>query len=103
MEAIVICNRGAGSLATFGYEIPDHVIYVPDKKWDVANVLKIHSAPFGLLLDKDGVNRGKGIPSTAAEFDWFSRQIAEFGHRDKDNLVVLTKDNVVTQNGGMRG
>ena len=76
VETIILCRGDREKTVEFADPLPSDVKVISDPRWDLGVKLRISSTPFALITDANGVIKGKGIPTSLAEFEWFLERLS---------------------------
>jgi AhpC/TSA family len=98
LETILVCHGDGKSAKEFVKDLARNIHVVLDPKRKVAPRLRINNTPFAVLVDREGVVRGKGLAYVAKHFQWFSKRMAE--QHSKIPLETLTNSSL-TKKGAM--
>lgn len=75
VDTVLVCSGGAREVAEFAADLPDAVQVVPDVRNEWRSQLRVSISPFAVILDRDGIVRGKGSPVTLEAFEALVEQL----------------------------
>jgi hypothetical protein len=76
LDTVFVCGgRTEQEVTQLAASLPTSVCVVADTRWILGSRLRISSTPFALVTDTESIVRGKGMPTTPEEFEWFIEQL----------------------------
>lgn len=75
IETVLVCAGTPEEAAAFAVPLPSGVRVVPDERRTATTHLRIANTPFAIIVDGEGIVRGKGMPMTAEAFEWYVERL----------------------------
>jgi hypothetical protein len=87
LQVVVVCRGADSDVRVFARELPDGIRVVADPAWKLGQDWRVHTTPFAVMIDVDGIVRGRANPGRAEDLNWLVEQLP--GHEPAANVTLL--------------
>lgn len=75
LQVVVVCRGIEREVRAFARELPSGICVVADSAWKLGQDWRIHTTPFAVMIDTDGIVRGRASPGRVEDLNWLLEQL----------------------------